>query len=212
MKKIILASNSFRRRELLSKLNIKFDVKVANIDEDFDKSIDVLESVKNISYLKAKKVFDENKDAIVIGSDTIVYFNNEIIGKPERELLKKYNTDDFYKLIRENENVLKEAEDIAFNMLKSFSNRTHEVMTGIAIISENRVFKDVSITKVTFSNLTDDDILEYVKTNEPFGKAGGYAVQENAGKFIERIDGDFWTIVGFPLNIVFNELKNIDLY
>ena len=89
MKKIILASNSFRRRELLSKLNIKFDVKVANIDEDFDKSIDVLESVKNISYLKAKKVFDENKDAIVIGSDTIVYFNNEIIGKPERELLKK---------------------------------------------------------------------------------------------------------------------------
>lgn len=212
MKKIILASNSFRRKELLSKLNIKFDVKVANISEDFDENIDVLETVKNISFLKAKKVFDENRDCIVIGSDTVVYFKNKIIGKPERDLLKKYNTDDFYKLIRENKDVLREAEDLAFNMLKSFSNNTHEVLTGVSIISENRVFKDVSVTKVTFSDLSDSDILDYVKTNEPFGKAGGYAVQENAGKFIKRIEGDFWTIVGFPLNMFFNELKNIELY
>ena len=212
MKDIILASNSFRRKELLSKLNIKFDVEVSDVDEIFDKNINIYDQVKNISYLKAKSVLDKNKNKIVIGSDTVVYFNNNIIGKPEREILEKYKINNFYEVIRKDDKILKEANDIAYNILKSFSKSTHSVITGIAILSDKREYIDVSETKVTFDELTDEDIIEYVESGEPFGKAGGYAVQENAGKFIKKIDGDYWTIVGFPLNLVFRELKNINLY
>ena len=148
----------------------------------------------------------------MIGSDTVVYFNNNIIGKPEREILEKYKINNFYEVIRKDDKILKEANDIAYNILKSFSKNTHSVITGIAILSDKREYIDVNETKVTFDELTDEDIIEYVESGEPFGKAGGYAVQENAGKFIKKIDGDYWTIVGFPLNLVFRELKNINLY
>ena len=212
MKKIILASNSFRRRELLSKLGFEFDIEAADINEDFSLNLEPRELIKEISYRKGKYVFDIHPDSIVISGDTAVSYEGEILGKPERDLLLKYGEDKFYDLMKTDEKVKKEAFEAAYIMLKKLSGSTHDVLSGICIMSDKRKFLDVSVTKVSFSELSDDEIFKYIESGEPFGKAGGYAAQENGGKFIKLINGDFFTIVGFPLNMVYEELKNIELY
>ena len=212
MKKIILASNSFRRREILSKLGYKFDVKVPDIEEDFSYDLPAIEVIKKISYEKAKKVLENNISSIVIAGDTAVVLDGVIMGKPERDLEKKYGSSNLYKLLLKDEKVFREAKDLAYKMLKKMSGRTHEVITGICIMSSKKVYLDATVSKVTFSELTDKEINDYIEEREPFGKAGGYALQENAGKFVKHIDGDFFSIVGFPLNLVYQELKNINEY
>ena len=212
MKKIILASNSYRRKELLSKLGFSFEVEAADIDENFDKGLKPPDLIRQIAYEKGKCILDKHRDAIVISGDTAVSYNNEILGKPERDLLVKYGEENFYELMKKDAIVKQEAYAAAYDMLKKLSGSTHDVLTGICIMSDKRKYLDVSVTKVTFSELSDDEIYEYIKSEEPFGKAGGYAVQENGGKFMKSIDGDFFTIVGFPLNMVYQELKNINLY
>lgn len=212
MKKIILASNSFRRRELLSKLGYEFSVEVANIEENFSYDLPAIEVIKKISYEKAKKVLENNLESIVIAGDTAVVLDGVIMGKPERDLEKKYGSTNLYNLMIKDEKVFEEAKSLAYNMLKKMSNRTHEVITGICIMSSKKKYLDATVSKVTFSDLTDKEIMEYINEREPFGKAGGYALQENAGKFVKHIDGDFFSIVGFPLNLVYQELKKIDEY
>lgn len=212
MKKIILASNSYRRKELLSKLGYEFTVEAADIVENFDKGLHPVDLIREIAYEKGKVVLDKHPDSIVISGDTAVSYNNEILGKPERDLLVKYGEENFYELMKNDIAVKKEAYTAAYNMLKKLSGSTHDVLTGICIMSSKRKFLDLSITKVTFSELSDDEIYEYIESGEPFGKAGGYAAQENASKFIKSVNGDFFTVVGFPLNMVYQELKNINLY
>ena len=179
MKKIILASASPRRSELLTKHGIDFTILVSSADE-----INVGESPKTIAeqnaYLKAKAVYDslENKEnVIVIGADTVVALGDTIYGKP------------------------KDKAD-AVNMLKTLSGKEHSVITGVAIIKnengEVEVLKPSEETFVKFKALTDEEIEDYTNTNEPYDKAGSYALQGEAKKFVEYVKGDSENVIGLP--------------
>lgn len=189
MKKIILASNSIRRKEILEMLDINFSIEVPNIDENINLSNDLAEEIKNLAYKKAHKIFSTIDDAIVIGADTIVVCDGKVLGKPDKDNYEKS----------------------AYDMLSLLSNKTHSVITGLAILSKNRVYKDVSISKVTFDTLSENEILTYIKTGESRDKAGAYAIQGISSKFIKHIDGDYYAIMGLPLNLVYNELKSLNV-
>ena len=179
MKKIILASASPRRSELLKKHGVDFTILVSSADE-----INVGESPKTIAeqnaYLKAKAVYDslENKEnIIVIGADTVVALGDTIYGKP------------------------KDKAD-AVNMLRTLSGKEHSVITGVAIIKnengEVEVLKPSEETFVKFKALTDEEIEDYTNTNEPYDKAGSYALQGEAKKFVEYVKGDSENVIGLP--------------
>lgn len=182
MKKIILASKSPRRRKLLEQIGIKFIVEESNVDEENSYHLSPRDMVKHLSTEKAKAVARKNKESIVIGADTTVFLENEVIGKPGSE---------------------KEAREI----LRKLSNKTHLVITGITIISSKKILTKLAETKVHFRKLTDKEINAYVKTREPMDKAGGYGVQEKAGMFIDNIDGDYFNVVGLPISVVSEMLK-----
>lgn len=182
MKKIILASQSPRRKQLLQMLNISFDVMPADIDEQINSNNDLVKEIEKLSYQKAYHVFKDNKDALVIGSDTIVKINNEVLGKPK----------DYYQ---------------AKEMLEKLSNETHEVVTGCTIIVDDKIETFSSIAKVTFYQLSDQEIDDYIKTNEPMDKAGAYAIQGLGAKFVKSIEGDFYTIMGLPIAQLYQRLK-----
>ncbi len=175
MKKIILASKSPRRKEILQNLNIDFDVVLSDADEEsVDKNLPAELYVGNLASIKAfsvcKKMITEK---IVIGADTVVVLDNEILGKPKDE-------------------------DDAFNMLKKLSGRKHSVYTGICVVNSHtaKAVTTYEKTDVYFKELTDDEILNYIKTLEPMDKAGAYAVQGLGSIFIEKIDGDYFNVVG----------------
>ena len=179
MMKIILASASERRIELLARVVKDFDVIVSEFDEDsiiFKESID--EYVKKIALGKAmdvkKRITDE---AVIIGADTVVVSENKILGKPKNE------------------------ED-AYKMLKSLAGRSHYVYSGIALINTktDSIKTDIVKTKVTFSEITDEEIKQYISTGEPMDKAGAYGIQGFGGVFVEGIEGCFYNVVGLPLN------------
>ncbi len=187
MKKIILASQSPRRKELLEKCGYPFLIDVADIDETINTENDLKEEIRLLSIRKAKEVLKRHEDAIVIGSDTIVVVDKEILGKPH-------------------------SEEEAKEMLRKLSNHTHEVITGIAILSNKREYSNTSTSYVTFEELSEEEIDKYVETKEPMDKAGAYAIQGIASRYIKNINGDYYSIMGFPVSMVYEELKNIDLY
>ena len=178
--KIILASNSPRRKELLSNKGINFTVIPSTEDENIDKNLPPIKYAERLSYLKAKNVFDKHKN-IVIGADTIVVFNDKIIGKPKDE------------------------KD-AFLTLKNLSNNTHKVITAYTIISENKIVTDHEITYVTFNNLSDHLIVDYINKIKPFDKAGSYGIQDGY-PLVKSYDGDYDNIVGLPTDKIINLLK-----
>lgn len=182
MSKIILASQSPRRKQLLSMLNIPFDVVVADIDEKIDDNNDLVKEIEKLSFQKANSVYQNNKDAIVIGSDTIVKINDKVLGKP-----KSYEQ--------------------AKQMLQALSNNTHEVVTGVTIIKDKKAETFSEIAKVTFYPLSEEEIDDYIKTNEPMDKAGAYAIQGIGAKFVKSIDGDFYTIMGLPVGELYHRLQ-----
>lgn len=189
--KIILASKSPRRKELLSMITNNFEVIVSNVEERVNYELVPSEIVKELALQKAEKVFEDTKnlgDRIVIGSDTMVVKDNKIYGKP-----KNYGD--------------------AMSMLKELKNAKHEVNTGLAIIAENdgklTKITDVSIASVYFSDITDEELEEWIASGEPFDKAGGYAVQGKFGVFIEKIEGDYYTVVGLPIRKVYTAIKEI---
>ena len=182
MNKVILASQSPRRKELLSLIGIEFDAIPADIDEQIDLNNDLVKEIEKLSYQKAFHVFKDHKDALVIGSDTIVKINNQVLGKP-----KSYE----------------QAKD----MLEMLSGKTHEVVTAVTILVDNKVETFSSIAKVTFYQLTPQEIDEYIKTNEPMDKAGAYAIQGLGAKFIKAIEGDYYTIMGLPIGELYQRLK-----
>lgn len=177
--KIVLASTSERRQELLGRLIQNFNIIVSDFDESkvrFEGSID--EYVKNVALGKALDVKSKLKDdAIIISADTIVTVENKILGKPKDE------------------------ED-AFKILKSLQGRKHLVYSGVVAINTARnVIKQESVvTEVTFSEISDDEILEYIKTGEPLDKAGSYGIQGIGGIFVKEIKGCYYNVVGLPLN------------
>ena len=182
MNKVILASGSPRRKELLSLLNINFEAIPADIDEQIDPNNDLVKEIEKLSYQKANHIFMQYKDCLVIGSDTIVKIGNNVLGKP-----KTY--------------------DQAKDMLKLLSNNTHEVVTGVTILNGDTTETFSSIAKVTFYPLSEQEIDEYIKTNEPMDKAGAYAIQGIGSKFIKAIDGDFYTIMGLPIAELYHRLQ-----
>lgn len=182
MNKVILASQSPRRKELLSLLNIEFEAIPADIDEQIDLNNDLVNEIEKLSYQKANHVFKDHQDCLVIGSDTIVKINNEVLGKP-----KTYEQ--------------------AKQMLNMLSGNTHEVVTGVTIITKDKVETFSSIAKVSFYPLSEQEIDEYIKTNEPMDKAGAYAIQGLGAKFVKAIEGDYYTIMGLPVAELYHKLK-----
>jgi septum formation protein len=180
--KIILASNSPRRKELLEKHKISFVVKPSNVNEVIDKNLSVYENVMNLAKIKALDVFNRNQEEVVLAADTIVVYENEILGKPIDEM-------------------------DAFRMLKLLSGKTHEVITGVALFSEDSQIIDYEVSKVTFNKITEEEILEYIKTKEPMDKAGSYAIQGIGSKFVKSYEGEFDNIVGLPMKLVLKMLN-----
>ena len=182
--KIILASASPRRTELLSLAKIKHEVVVFDHEEVIDNNKSPIEIVKDLAYQKANAVFEHYQDDTVIGADTIVVLD-EILGKP------------------------KDRSD-AYRMLKKLSNKTHQVITGVAILSKEKKVNFAQVTHVTFRHMTDDDIYEYIDSENVYDKAGAYAIQGMAGKYITKIDGDYYNVMGLPISKVAEELEKIN--
>lgn len=180
---IILASGSPRRKELLEKNNIPFKIIKSNVEEVIDNSLDPKEVVRNLSRIKALDVFKDYPNDFVIGADTIVVIDDLILGKPK-------NRHD------------------AYLMLKRLNGRCHKVMTSVTFASKEEIKTILAISNVYFKDITDDDINKYLDTDEPYDKAGAYAIQGIASKFISHIEGDYNTIVGFPIDLVIEELAD----
>ena len=179
---IILASNSPRRKEILESLGYKFRIAPSDIDENINLNGELL--VCELAKRKALRIYEYNKDSIVIGSDTIVYYNNKVYNKPKNE------------------------EECYF-MLKSLSGKTHEVITGVYIASNKECISFYDKAYVTFKELSDQEIYDYIKTKEPFDKAGGYAIQGIGNALIKEYKGDFYTIMGLPKDLVNSHLKRL---
>ena len=172
---MILASASPRRKEILENFGFSFKTIVKNIDETSDKTR-AEEKILEIAEKKAKATAIDFPDENVIGADTVVVVDGKILGKPKDE---------------------KEA----FSMLKSLSGRSHEVITAFSFININKniSYSDYEITKVYFKNLTDHEINWYINTKEPMDKAGAYGIQGKGTSLWEKIEGDFFSVMGFPL-------------
>jgi len=174
---IILASGSPRRKQLLEQIDLEFEVVPSQIYEDFSLNLSPTDFVEHYAQEKAKDVANSYLDKWVIGADTIVVFESHILGKPKNE------------------------KD-SFQMLKRLSGNTHQVITGVSI---QNIKQDISDsfherTNVTFNTLSDNIINYYIKTYKPFDKAGSYGIQDWFSVCVNRIDGCFYNVMGFPLS------------
>ena len=180
---LILASQSPRRKELLGLFGVPFTVRVADIDETMDFSAPAAEEVARVSRLKALAIPREDDD-VLIAADTIVVCQGRILGKPRDE-----------------------AE--AYAMLRLLSGRDHQVMTGVTVLrgNEERVF--TQITDLHFRELSDKEIYRYIATGEPMDKAGAYGIQGGAALFCEKMDGDYYNVMGLPVCRLGETLKEL---
>ena len=188
---IILASASKRRQDLLKMINLDYKVIVSDEEEVIDKSLTVLENCQNISYQKALNVLKKVKeDSIIISCDTVVCKDNELIGKPKDKL-------------------------DATLMLKKLSGTSHIVYSCLTVLKVKNQkiieeYKEVGECLVYVDNLYNEEIEDWINKGNPYNKAGGYAIQEEFGKYVTKIEGDFYSIVGLPLNKLYQILKNIN--
>ena len=188
MKKIILASASPRRKKLLEHLGIKFSVDVSHYKENMAIKLKPQKLAEYLSFQKAKTVAPKYKDEIIIAADTFVVFENEIMGKAH-------------------------TKEEAKIMLKKLSGKVHLVITGFTVVDTktNNTITKSETTKVFFRNLTEKEIDHYIATGEPIGKAGAYAIQDFGSLFIEKIEGDYFNVVGLPLCSLSKILKEFDV-
>ena len=187
MPKIILASNSPRRKELLKKIGLEFEVIPSNFEENLPDDNFSYEKIENLAVNKARDVEKRITDpAIIIAADTVVVLNGKILGKPHSK---------------------QEAKE----MISSLSGKTHEVITSIAMINtENKkTLINSTSTKVTFRKISQEEVEKYISTDEPYDKAGAYAAQGLAAIFIEKINGCFNNVVGISVFEVAKMLKVI---
>lgn len=178
---IILASQSPRRRELLRYITDDFKAVSSDVDESLPQGIAPYDAVLYLSKIKAEPF--RNSGDIVIGADTVVALDGCILGKP------------------------KDDAD-AVKMLKKLSGREHSVYTGVTILSGNDEKSFFVETRVKFYPLSDEDINAYIETHEPVDKAGAYGIQGYGSLFVEKIDGDYFNVVGLPVSRLNNELKS----
>jgi septum formation protein len=183
---IILASQSPRRQELLKRIVKNFRVIPSDADETLPEGITPINAVELLAQKKAEAVAKKNPQSIVIGSDTIVVYNNEILGKP------------------------KDKED-CLRMINALSGNTHQVYTGVAIITpdETKVFYEE--TDVVFDKMDKEEIEWYANLKEPYDKAGGYGIQGMASLFIAGIKGDYSNVMGLPVNKIYKYIKKMKI-
>ncbi|MDK0707717.1 Maf-like protein [Clostridium perfringens] len=188
--KVILASKSPRRVEILEKIVKEFEVVQSNFDENtIDFNGDIEKYVKDLSRNKAIEVSKRlNEPSIVIAADTVVFQSGKVLEKPKNE------------------------ED-AFSMLSSLSGNTHKVYSGICLINtyDDTVVTDCDCTEVRFSELNPRQIRNYINSGEPMDKAGAYGIQGLGGAFVEGIKGCYYNVMGLPLNKLYKALENYDI-
>ena len=182
---MILASNSKRRQEILKDAGFNFKVITSNIKEISDKKI-ITEKVLDIAEKKLEQIAKDNKNEFILAADTVVELNGKIFGKP------------------------KDIEE-AFSFLKTLSGNTHKVITAYVFknISKNILIKEVVISEVKFLELDNEIINWYLGTAEPFDKAGAYGIQGYGRILVEKINGDFYSIMGFPISNFLENLRKI---
>lgn len=186
-KKLILASASPRRKEIMEMLGLDFEVIVSDAEEIMDPELSIEERVMQVAKVKALNVLKNNSDCVIVGSDTIVEVDGRMLGKPHSKM---------------------EAEE----MIKLISGRSHRVVTALAILSSDDEYVDCDETYVHFDPVPQEEIEKYVLTDEPYDKAGAYAIQGWASVFISRIEGSYYTVVGLPLHLVYQQLRKMGFY
>lgn len=187
MRKIILASKSERRQEILRLLPIEFTVEAIEVDEAFVENLGLFENLLELAAKKGALIAEAHPDAIVLSGDTIVEYDGNIIGKPSD---------------------LKDAKRI----LRMLSGTEHHVFTGmcIAIKAENVKIQFIQETKIWMKELSDEEIDKYLEIEKPLDKAGAYGIQGFAGAFVQKIEGDYFNVVGMPLNKIYEELIKLE--
>lgn len=183
--KILLGSNSPRRKELLQSLGFDFEVVSINCDEIFSENLEVKNIASYLSELKANAFRNLEKNEILLTADTVVTFENKFLGKPKNR-----------------------AE--AVEMLTHLSGKTHQVYTGISFKISEKIITKTDVADVEFSEISNDEMDFYIKNYQPFDKAGSYGIQEWLGMAkISRINGSFYTIMGLPTHLVYETLKEL---
>ena len=185
MKKLILASGSPRRKELLELADISFEIVVSEIEETIGAYSSPADIVMSLALQKASAVVEHHEDSVVLGADTIVTYESRILGKPKDEA---------------------EAKEI----LQLLSGKTHEVYTGVALVSKEKTITFYERTEVMFWELTEEEIDAYIGTKEPLDKAGSYGIQGKGSIFVQHIQGDYYSVVGLPIARLVRELKQFD--
>ena len=180
--KIILASASPRRREICALMGLEFEVIPSKSEEPIDALLAPEKAIEKIAYAKGLEVFCEHNDQIVLSSDTAVFLDGEFFEKPKDK-------------------------DDARQMLKKLSGKTHKVITAVSIFSSKKqlIFSDVAL--VTFNKLSENEIDDYLKNGDWQDKAGAYGIQSKAAKFVKKINGDFYTVMGLPCAKTYQALK-----
>ncbi|WP_210366749.1 Maf family protein [Bacillus sp. REN3] len=184
MQRLILASSSPRRKELLETLRLPFEISSSDADESFSDELTPAEAVMELASRKARAVAGNYPDCFIIGSDTVVVHGGTILGKPSDE-------------------------QEAASMLRKLSGNTHAVYTGVSIHSPWKEERFYEKTDVTFWELSDEEIDTYIKSGEPFDKAGGYGIQGFGSMLVKHISGDYFTVVGLPVSRLIRELKKM---
>ena len=182
--RVVLASASPRRRELLALVGIEHDVRPTNIDESYLPGETPREHAERLAREKAGAL--EIPDAVTIGSDTIVVVDGDVLGKPRDR-------------------------NHAHAMLRRLSGRSHVVMTGVAVRWQDKILSGLEEVGVTFRMLTDEDIERYIATGEPMDKAGAYGIQGYGATIVERVEGDYFAVMGLALNLLVRLLREAGL-
>ena len=183
--RLILASQSPRRKSLLKLLEVPFEVHPSNTPEIWPDDLEAAEAVELLAHQKANEIAALNPNALVLGADTVVILDGEVLGKPE-------------------------SPADACAMLKRLSGRTHSVTTGLALIhaASGRAVTTHVTTGVTFAELTPEEIARYVDSRSPMDKAGSYGIQDDTGAlFVRRIEGDYYNVVGLPVRCLYELLR-----
>jgi len=185
--KVILASASPRRKELMDKMGVSYEVIPSRFEEKRDESLDRTRQVELLAYGKAKEVFQRTTgDRLVIGCDTLVYGNGKFYGKPK-------------------------VESVAKQMLQELSGKTHEVITGLTVLVEKdgktEEYVEHNTTKIHIKDMTDQEIEKWIATGKALDKAGAYAIQEEFCVFIDSIEGSYFSTIGLPVDQLYDVLK-----
>ncbi|QGH33720.1 septum formation inhibitor Maf [Gracilibacillus salitolerans] len=184
---LILASSSPRRQELLRQVHIPFTIRKPEVDESQITVTDPAEKVKQLAMLKGRDVPIQDKDEVILSADTVVSLQQNIFEKPT-------------------------AKQAAFKMIEAMSGHKHEVYTGVMLRSSDQEIVFVESTTVEFWPLTEEEIISYVETDEPYDKAGGYGIQSVGAMFVKGIIGDYYNVVGLPISRVVRELSKFEIF